>query len=201
MNFWFLSVSHVWSLMSLVVKEETNKIYFIEHPGLNQDSIGYQTGSKRLARRCSPQSVNLFLNSLFFFLFFLVGRNKSIVWTRIDWTIQRYKGSWFLLEWSSYPPILCPLSLTPYFYDIRTRTEEIKKTEGTYTWVGSRFSALPRKAISDFWHSSLLWLWYICTTLNTRLILFTNPSARAGYDTRSIFKQSLTGLNSEFSFS
>ena len=32
-------------------------------------------------------------------------------------------------------------------------------------------------------------------------ILFTNPSTRAGYDTRSIFKQSLTGLNSEFSFS
>ena len=31
--------------------------------------------------------------------------------------------------------------------------------------------------------------------------LFTNPSARAGYDTRSIFKRSLTGLNSEFSFS
>ena len=33
------------------------------------------------------------------------------------------------------------------------------------------------------------------------LVLFTNPSARAGYDTRSVFKQSLTGLNSEFSFS
>ena len=31
------------------------------------------------------------------------------------------------------------------------------------------------------------------------LIIFTNPSARAGYDTRSIFKLSLTGLNSEFS--
>ena len=31
------------------------------------------------------------------------------------------------------------------------------------------------------------------------LILFTNPSARAGYDTRSIFKRSLTGLSSEFS--
>ena len=28
-----------------------------------------------------------------------------------------------------------------------------------------------------------------------------NPSARAGYDTRSLFKRSLTGLNSEFSFS
>ena len=30
---------------------------------------------------------------------------------------------------------------------------------------------------------------------------YPNPSARAGYDTRSIFKRSLTGLNSEFSFS
>ena len=34
-----------------------------------------------------------------------------------------------------------------------------------------------------------------------RKVLFTNPSAQAGYDTRSIFKRSLTGLNSEFSFS
>ena len=33
------------------------------------------------------------------------------------------------------------------------------------------------------------------------VVLFTNPSARAGYDTRSIFKRSLIGLNSEFSFS
>ena len=32
-------------------------------------------------------------------------------------------------------------------------------------------------------------------------VLFTNPSARTGYDTRSIFKRSLTGLNTEFSFS
>ena len=28
-----------------------------------------------------------------------------------------------------------------------------------------------------------------------------NPFERAGYDTRSIFEPSLTGLNSEFSFS
>ena len=33
------------------------------------------------------------------------------------------------------------------------------------------------------------------------LIIFTNPSARAGNDTRSSFKRSLTGLNSDFSFS
>ena len=57
--------------------------------------------------------------------------------------------------------------------------------------------------------SSLQWL--ICHKIKTTqtknrrglfmMILFTNPSARAGYDTRSIFKRSLTGLNSEFSFS
>ena len=34
-----------------------------------------------------------------------------------------------------------------------------------------------------------------------KVIQFTNPSTRAGYDTRSIFKWSLTGLNQEFSFS
>ena len=34
-----------------------------------------------------------------------------------------------------------------------------------------------------------------------RLTLFTNPSAQAGYDTRSIFKRNLTCLNSEFSIS
>ena len=30
------------------------------------------------------------------------------------------------------------------------------------------------------------------------MYIFTNPSAWTGYDTRSIFKRSLTGLNSEF---
>ena len=33
------------------------------------------------------------------------------------------------------------------------------------------------------------------------IYLFTNPAAQAGYDTRSLFKRSLTVLNSEFSFS
>ena len=33
------------------------------------------------------------------------------------------------------------------------------------------------------------------------LFLFTNPSARAGYDAKLICKRSTTGLNSEFSFS
>ena len=31
------------------------------------------------------------------------------------------------------------------------------------------------------------------------IYIYTNTSAPAGYDTRSIFKHSITGLNSEFS--
>ena len=51
---------------------------------------------------------------------------------------------------------------------------------------------------------------YVCITTNNNdnidlYFLYwsylPNPSARVGYDTRSIFKWSLTGLNSEFSFS
>ena len=42
-----------------------------------------------------------------------------------------------------------------------------------------------------------------CLTLsNIKYVsIYTNTSARVGYDTRLIFKQSLTGLYSEFSFS
>ena len=39
------------------------------------------------------------------------------------------------------------------------------------------------------------------TIIYIYIYIFTNPSDRAGYDTRSIFKWSLTGLNSGFSFS
>ena len=43
----------------------------------------------------------------------------------------------------------------------------------------------------------------LCIKLSTAgsKYVFTNPSARAEWDTRSIFKRNLTGLNSEFSFS
>ena len=34
-----------------------------------------------------------------------------------------------------------------------------------------------------------------------KVTIFTNSSAQVGYDTKSIFKRSSTGLNSEFSFS
>ena len=42
---------------------------------------------------------------------------------------------------------------------------------------------------------------FFCILLNSVWSHLPNPSARAGYYTRSIFKRSFTGLNSEFSFS
>ena len=48
----------------------------------------------------------------------------------------------------------------------------------------------------------IILVWKIISdSFKNKIIIFTNPSAWAGYDTRSIFKRSLTGLNSEFSFS
>ena len=54
--------------------------------------------------------------------------------------------------------------------------------------------------------TGLQMMWRILTEeireeIYNSLTIFTNPSARVGYDTRSIFKRSLTGLNSVFSFS
>ena len=56
--------------------------------------------------------------------------------------------------------------------------------------------------------SSIFWVfgmtWFGIESNNSchwlLLTIFTNPSARVGFDTRSIFEQNLTGLNSEFSF-
>ena len=42
---------------------------------------------------------------------------------------------------------------------------------------------------------------HLTVCIQKTILIFTNPTARAGYDTRSIFKRSLTGFNSEFSFS
>ena len=50
-------------------------------------------------------------------------------------------------------------------------------------------------------HCGLLFNAKSCLYIHILNIIFTNPSTWAGYDTRSIFKWSLTGLNSEFSFS
>ena len=70
----------------------------------------------------------------------------------------------------------------------------------------------PLKQVDKFtyWGSSVstkkdinMWLAKAWTAIDRLLVLsyLPNPSARAVYDTRSIFKRSLTGLNSEFSFS
>ena len=65
----------------------------------------------------------------------------------------------------------------------------------TINWFPACFSLSLSKVVIDL-SDTLLFLTWAPTA-----IIFTNHSARAGYDTRSIFKRSLTGLNSVFSFS
>ena len=50
-------------------------------------------------------------------------------------------------------------------------------------------------------HKDYTYSYLIVIDLYIKVYIFTQPSARVGYDTRSIFKRSLTGLNLEFSFS
>ena len=69
-----------------------------------------------------------------------------------------------------------------------------KKLSKLRIWYVKFSVHFPRDQGSSSCWRYVLWslvLWYY----------LPNPSARAGYDTRSIFKRSLTGLNSEFSFS
>ena len=65
------------------------------------------------------------------------------------------------------------------------------------------FSIVSPRNTTNFKHHSICKLDNIFKNNNAEymFILFTNNSARVGYDTRSIFKRSLTGLNSDFSFS
>ena len=53
-----------------------------------------------------------------------------------------------------------------------------------------------RERVRDIRADGATWWWWWSSSS-----YLPNPSARAGYDTRSIFKLSLTGLNLEFSFS
>ena len=70
------------------------------------------------------------------------------------------------------------------FKDIFT----ILKISLRYLDIFSRYLTYSKKYLKIFW------------IFKNIFIIFTNPSARAGYDTRSIFKRSFTGLSSEFSF-
>ena len=69
-----------------------------------------------------------------------------------------------------------------------------------YSWPGSEFRSLEKKKKKKKTTGKNR-ISFETPFPSRSLSIFTNPSARAGYDTRSIFKRSLTGLNSEFSFS
>ena len=88
--------------------------------------------------------------------------------------------------------------------------KQLKRTSRTFKAVIKAGSCFIEE--NKIWYSCMMifigkCLFFIKIKVNTlQLLKFhlyiysPNPSTRAGYDTRSIFKRSLTGLNSEFSF-
>ena len=83
-----------------------------------------------------------------------------------------------------------------YAYQRLECTIQVKSFEFTHMWS----LVMPTWVLNPWWEEHIYcppwtdcFIVYIC--------YLPNPSARAGYDTRSIFKWSLTGLNSEYSFS
>ena len=94
-----------------------------------------------------------------------------------------------LKKWHLIPPCLT-LSNIRYVSKIKWRNP------------GKGVAPSPTPRCSSYWKGSLrVTLDYGRQLYFFYLFIFTNPSAQAGYDTWSIFKRSLTGLNSEFSFS
>ena len=91
------------------------------------------------------------------------------------------------------------------YYKLNYNNQKSKRTDAptTHIWLIGRVSQVNLSSLlSDVVEFRLCILWSLVRSLvGEIMVLFTNPSARAGYDTRSIFKRSLTGLNSEFSFS
>ena len=77
--------------------------------------------------------------------------------------------------------------------------EEIPSEEASTLQIGS--VAFPQGQCTSQQLHPCHWLFEQDGQFLSLPIIFINPSARAGYDTRSIFKQSLTGWNSEFSYS
>ena len=72
-------------------------------------------------------------------------------------------------------------------------------------WNRVTFTFIFTDSYCCFFCTQSNWIWIILKqiywSMGVALTIFTNPSARAGEDTRSVFNMSLTGLNSEFSFS
>ena len=124
--------------------------------------------------------------------------------------------SWEDKEVHTFPKGICPkvnviarLEFELAYYDSAvhrfnhyTRTPASKVT--SRRWFTERYAEMPLKVTQVVLLNSSTqnsFFAVIIFLISFYLILFINPSARAGYDTRSIFKRSLTGLVSEFSFS
>ena len=129
-------------------------------------------------------SLKIQLNISYLFALSFDGQSLIICLHIIKWLNSSISNNSIYMSSSSIWPIdRCYFSRPKW-------TREQWQWRGTHIPQSSKAGASPSDCLISYPGHSL-----------GGLIHIYQPSARAGYDTRSIFKRSLAGLNSEFSFS
>ena len=149
--------------------------------------------------------------------------DRSVYWTQHRGANPSRRGTCKFAKWRGSKPLTNPFGCKQRS---QNATQPCGKTSSCFslffrlpTWLRGDSALYPgssptkkRTQHNRAWWSETApdtlssWCWqFDCNApsppISLSKVLFTNPSVRAGYDTRSIFKRSLTGLNSEFSFS
>ena len=117
-------------------------------------------------------------SSLFFFWYI----QTVHVITQMLRLMHRHQLSWLLVHLSAVDG-----------WDIKKKMRRLR--------YDMKLHLIPRLQFWSFQEYPIIAISPRSTPTWSGLIIFTNHSTRVGYDTRSIFKRSLTGLNSQFSFS
>ena len=140
-------------------------------------------------------------------------------WLRIPWLFSRgwtrlafsffLTQNFFFSPWAvirdtffscSWPGIFLFFSVPWILVDIRLVYIYIYIYIRVYS-LSEWFLPIFTSVVLSFKNYFTIFTIFLSKCLGFSFSIFTNTSAWAGYDTRSIFKRSLTGLNSEFSYS
>ena len=184
-----------------------------KHDSLTFQHIITQDGLKRIFQSIDQSTLLLSSNRFISLIIFLLSISISL-FLSLSLSLYIYIYIYIYipasLSFYIYIYIYLPLSLSLSLYHFLTHTPNAHVQSHTHTLFFTKGHLDNKNRIHQTCEqfSKMNMLILALQKVRVRplyskfnLVLFTNPSARAGYDTRSIFKRSLTGLNLEFSFS
>ena len=137
-------------------------------------------------------------------------KNTSVIKRILGvWTHKSSQWKWNVCEWLPKQTEHDQMAGWVYLSSIVSVFENISRNWNKLCWH-PRFHCISQVKIVDPNQMQGIWSNFYLFSNNgfiffnyftQKMDIFTNPSTQAGYDTRSIFKWSVTGLNLEFSFS